>query len=69
MSVEEIRSLPVEQKMQLLDALWEDMLERFEKSKIYPEHIELLRARRERVESGASKLLDWDQVKSSLGRA
>ena len=69
MTTEEIKRLPIEQKIQMMEALWEDLRERFERSEI-PESVKrLLDERRERVRSGQAQLRDWDSVKGTLGRA
>jgi Putative addiction module component len=69
MTTEEIKRLPIEQKIQMMEALWEDLRERFERSEI-PESVKrLLDERRERVGSGQAQLRDWDSVKGTLGRA
>jgi hypothetical protein len=69
MSIEEIKALPIAQKLQIMEALWEDLRERFEQSDILEEHKEILDARRRQVDSGSAKLLDWDKVKSTSGRS
>jgi hypothetical protein len=69
MTTEEVRALPVERKPQIMEAIWEDFRERFERSAISPQQKELLDRRRERVRDGAARLLDWDSVKATLGRA
>lgn len=68
MTTEEIKRLPTEEKFQIMETLWDDLREHFERAEIPESHKELLRDRRQRVESGESKLLDWDDVKSSIGR-
>ncbi len=69
MTTDEIKRLPIEQKIQIMEALWDDLRERFERSEI-PESIKrLLDERRERVRSGQTQILDWDSVKGTLGRA
>jgi hypothetical protein len=68
MTVEEVRMLPVERKIQIMEAIWEDFRERFERSEISPEQKQLLDGRRARVSEGAARLLDWDAVKGTLGR-
>ncbi len=68
MTTEEIKSLPTEEKFLIMEALWDDLRERFEQAEIPEEHKSLLDSRRGRFESGESKLLDWDSVKSSIGR-
>ena len=68
MTADEVKRLPIEQKIQIMEALWEDLRERFERPEI-PASVEgLLDERRERVGSGQAKLLDWDSIKEGLGR-
>ena len=68
MTTEDVRALPVERKMQIMEAIWEDFRERFERSEISPQQKQLLDRRRARVREGAARLLDWDSVKGTLGR-
>jgi hypothetical protein len=68
MTVAEAKAMPIRQKFQIMEALWEDMRERFEAMPVSDEVKALLDERRERVARGESKLLDWDKVKSALGR-
>lgn len=68
MTTLEIKTLPTEQKLQIMEAIWEDMRDRYENAPVPPEVITLLRHRQERVAKGEAKFLDWDQVKSAIGR-
>ena len=68
MTSEEIRVLPIEEKCQIMEVIWEDFRERFEKGDLSPEHKALLDARRTRAENGEAKLRNWDDVKSAIGR-
>ena len=68
MTSDEIKTLPLERKIQIMEAIWEDLRERFERSEISPQQKELLDRRRARVREGAAQLLDWDSVKGALGR-
>jgi putative addiction module component (TIGR02574 family) len=68
MTTEEVRALPVERKIQIMEAIWEDFRERFERSEISPQQKQLLDRRRARVREGTARLLDWDSVKGTLGR-
>ncbi len=68
MTAEDVRALPIERKMQIMEAIWEDFRERFERSEISPQQKRLLDNRRARVREGAVRLLDWDTVKGTLGR-
>lgn len=68
MTTEEVKALPIEQKIQIMEAIWEDFRERFERLEITPEQKELLDRRRARVEKGEARLLDWDSVKGTIGK-
>ena len=68
MTVEDVKALPIGRKIQLMEALWEDLRERFERLEVSPQQKALLDHRRARVQEGAAQLHDWDSVKSSIGR-
>jgi putative addiction module component (TIGR02574 family) len=68
MTAEDVKSLPVERKIQIMEALWEDLRDRFERSELSPQQKDLLDRRRARVREGTAQLLDWDAVKGTLGR-
>jgi hypothetical protein len=68
MRAEDVRTLPVERNIQITEAIWEDLRERFERSEISPQQQRLLDHRRARVREGVARLLDWDAVKGTLGR-
>jgi hypothetical protein len=68
MTAEEIKGLPIAQKLRMMEALWEDLRERFERFEIPEGHKNLLDQRRERVRTGHAKLLEWDSVKGTIGR-
>ncbi len=68
MTIEDVRALPVQDKIQIMEAIWEDFRERFERSEISLQQKELLDRRRARVREGTARLLDWDSVKGTLGR-
>ena len=64
----EAQALPWEEKVRIMEALWEDMRDRFDALEVSAEVKQLLTHRRERVLRGEVPLLDWDQVKATLGR-
>jgi len=68
MSITEIKKLPLREKFQIMEALWEDMRGEAEKADIPESHKKLLDERRARVESGEEKLFEWDEVKNNYGR-
>ena len=69
MSIAEIQQLPIEEKLRIMEALWEDLRNRFERLPVPEAHQALLNERRARVQNGTAKLLDWDAVKTTIGRA
>lgn len=69
MTATEVRTLPLLQKVQIMEAIWEDLRDRFEQAELPPRVQALLDERRARVREGSAKVLDWDAVKSSVGRA
>jgi putative addiction module component (TIGR02574 family) len=67
MSITEIRELPLHQKLQMMEVLWEDLRSHTEGAAVPQWHKDLLDARRKAVEAGQEEILDWDEVKDSLG--
>jgi putative addiction module component (TIGR02574 family) len=68
MTLTDIRKLPVREKLQIMEALWEDLRSEVQEESIPDWHKELLDSRRKAVEEGKEKILDWDEVKDSLGK-
>jgi hypothetical protein len=68
MTAEEVKGWPLSQKIQVMEALWEDLRDRFEQSEPSQAVKHLLLERRTRVREGSAKVVDWDSVKSSIGR-
>ena len=56
-----------EEKLQIMEALWVDLRDRFEHIPIPTTHQALLDERRGRVQNGTTELLDWDAVKTTIG--
>ncbi len=69
MTTDDLRTLPLAEKFQLMDALWQELRERFDRMDLTESQKALLNRRRAAVESGDSRLHDWDAVKASIGRA
>lgn len=68
MTVQEIRNLPIEEKLKIMDALWDDMRSHYENLPIPHEVRKLLHHRKRRVSEGKAKLLKWDDVKFATKR-
>jgi putative addiction module component (TIGR02574 family) len=68
MTTEEVKALPIERKIQIMEAIWEDFRERFDRLGISEQQKNLLDTRRARVREGTAQLLDWESVKGTIGR-
>jgi hypothetical protein len=68
MTTQEIRTLPTDEKVRIMAAIWEDMRDHYEEAPISQEVIDLLKERQARVDRGEAQLLDWDKVKFAIGR-
>jgi putative addiction module component (TIGR02574 family) len=66
MSIAEIRQLPLHEKLQMMEALWEDLRSHAEDLPAPAWHKELLDARRKAVMEGREEILAWDDIKDSL---
>jgi len=67
-TAQDVKALPIAEKIQIMEAIWEDLRERFERSDLPEELKTLLDRRRARVRDGTAQLLDWDSVKATIGR-
>lgn len=68
MKAEDVKALPLDRKLQIMEAIWEDMRARFESLDIPQWQKDLLDQRRARVRDGTARILDWDSVKATIGR-
>jgi|TARA_B110000908_G_scaffold140961_1_gene168364 hypothetical protein len=68
MSIAEIKQLPMREKFQIMETLWEEMRTIADNANAPEDHRRILDARREGVGSGKEKLLKWDEVKDSIGK-
>jgi len=69
MSIAEIKKLPLADKLQIMEALWEDLCSQPEQVEIPEWHRQLLDQRRKALEAGQEEVFDWDAIKDSLGSA
>jgi hypothetical protein len=69
MTVADISKLSLREKLQVMEAIWEDLRGNIDVMAVPEEHRRILDDRRARVASGESVILPWDRVKHSLGRA
>jgi hypothetical protein len=68
MTSEDLKAMPISQKLQIMEAIWIDLRDRFDHLEVPPQLRELLDHRRARVRDGSAQLLDWDSVKATIGR-
>jgi hypothetical protein len=69
MTVADLAKLSLREKLQLMEAIWEDLRGCVDAMDVPKEHRRILDERRSRIASGEARLLDWNQVKQSLGQA
>jgi len=67
MSITEIHQLPLNEKLQIMEAIWEDLRSNADQVPVPDWHRELLDQRQKAVEIGAEKIYDWDEIKHTLG--
>jgi putative addiction module component (TIGR02574 family) len=67
MSIAEIKQLPLTEKLQIMEAIWEDLRAQAEQVPVPQWHKDLLDERRKAMEEGREEVLDWDSIKNSLG--
>jgi hypothetical protein len=68
MTADDVKTLPIDQKIQIMEAIWEDFRRRRDRLDVPQRQKELLDVRRVRVRESRAELLDWESVKGSIGR-
>ena len=63
-----IKALPIGRKIQIMEVIWEDFRDRFDRLEVTDQQKDLLDRRRARVREGTAQLLDWESVKGTIGR-
>ena len=61
-----IKKLNLKEKLQLIDMLWNDILTRETEIPSPSWHENILKDRKEAVEKGIEKILDWEKAKESI---
>lgn len=62
----DVETMTVEEKLQTMEALWENLCRQAEGIPIPAWHAELLAEREARVKSGEETFEDWDVVKKKI---
>ena len=68
MTAEDVKALSIDRKIEIMEAIWEDFRDRFDRLEIPQQQKDLLDHRRARVREGTAQLLDWESVKATIGR-
>ena len=66
MSIAEVKQLSFAEKLQVMEAIWEDLRAQADRVGVPQWHQDLLDERRKAAEEGREKILEWDSVKDSL---
>ena len=61
-----LNEMTLEEKLQVMDALWEDLSRSAENFKSPDWHQEVLAEREKLIESGQAKFVDWEQAKIDI---
>jgi len=68
MNAEDIKALPIDRKIEIMELIWEDFRDRFDRLELTQEQKDLLDRRRAKVREGTAQLLDWESVKGTIGK-
>jgi hypothetical protein len=66
MSGAEIQQMPRQEKLRLMEALWEDLSRDEAELESPPWHETALTETQQRLANGQEKVLDWEQAKADL---
>lgn len=66
MSIAELKKLPLSEKLQILEVLWEDLRDCEESVPVPEWHKRILDERLKEVEAGRETIVDWDEIKHDL---
>lgn len=69
MSIGVLRELPLSEKLQIMEAIWEELRLNAEGIPVPQWHRDLLDSRQKTVEEKREEILEWDDVKDLLGGA
>lgn len=68
MSIAEIRKLPLREKFQILEVLWEDMREEVDRQDIPESHKKILDDCEARVLAGEERFYSLEEARNLIGR-
>ncbi len=61
-----LNEMTLEEKLQTMEALWEDLSHHAENIESPEWHREILQGRQQQIESGQAKFVDWEQAKADI---
>jgi putative addiction module component (TIGR02574 family) len=65
----EVKNLSVEERLLLMDALWNNLSEKVESMEIAERHKEILYEREKKIQVGEAKFVDWEKAKKQINKA
>jgi putative addiction module component (TIGR02574 family) len=66
MSIAELKKLLLNEKLQIIEVLWEDLRNQEEAVPVPEWHKKILDERLKAVEEGREEILEWDDIKHDL---
>lgn len=61
-----LKEMTLEEKLQTMEALWQDLSSNAENMDSPEWHREVLKERQQQIESGQAKFIDWEQAKADI---
>ena len=68
MNLIQLSQYSLREKFQIMQSIWDELRTHAEQFEVPQSHKDILDERRRRVENGETVLLDWDQVKHTIGK-
>jgi hypothetical protein len=63
-----IDKMTIEQKLQTMEALWDDLCQQEEALPVHDWQKEIIEERERLIKNGKAKFLDWEEAKKSINR-
>jgi Putative addiction module component len=64
----DIDQMTIEEKLQTMEALWNDLCRNEETVPVYDWHKDILEERESLIEQGSAEFLSWEQAKDDITR-
>ena len=64
----ELDSMSIEEKLETMEALWADLCRHEDELTVYEWQKEILNERQERIASGKTRFIDWEEAKSLIDK-